>query len=331
MMGRRMNGRRMSTSIGKLDFDDPRSVDFFVDMSWETEKENGLEPAVDGDADARAAHRKELLEFVGEQTNKAVLCTREDGRRVGLAWVAEANPGEPWDLSSACAWIYDICVNPAHRRRGYAKCLLDAVQAWAAHQGFDRIGLHVLDRNRAAVVLYETAGYRTRNAYYQKSVTDEIQAHVQGVDRVERLDDDAHGLVRRRFAALARTTESVASDAEIERHYAAYEERYAGRSRNEIRVEGRDPDGGLLGCAWGYASSGDVAADRYVWLRDLCVADALDGAATMQNLLTAVETWAVEQGLPAVRVPAHASELLLLQALDRAGYGATNRFLYRAV
>ena len=319
----------MDATIDQLDLTDSESVDFFVDMSWETEKENGLGSAVDGDAGARATHREELLGFVGEQTRKAVFCAREDGRRVGLAWVAETNPGEPWDLSHPHAWIYGIRVDPAHRRQGYAKRLLDAVQTWAAHQGFDRIGLHVLDRNRAAVALYEAAGYRMRNAYYQRAVTGEIQAHFQGVARVVHLDDDACGLVRQRFAALAGTTESAASEAEMERRYAAYEERYGSRPRTEVCVEARDRDARLVGCAWGYASSGDVVADRYVWLRDLCVTEALDGATTMQDLLTAVEAWAVERGLPAIRVPVHASELLLLQTLDRAGYKATNRFLFR--
>jgi len=322
----------MATIIERLRWDDPAAVDFFVNMSWETERENGL-VRVDGSVVEQAKHRDELLGFVEDQTAKAVFCAIEDGQRVGLAWVAATEPGEPWDLSPPYAWIYDVRVDPAHRRRGYAMRLLDSARAWSAEHGFDRIGLHVFDRNRAALALYEAAGFRTRNAYYQRTVgaTGSGAASGATMSRVDDLADESRTLIRQRFVALAHALAPAASEAEIDKEYAVYEERFGSRPRTEIRIEARGTERELLGCAWGYASSGDVVADRYVWLRDLCVADVVDAKATMQDLLAGVEEWAVEQGLTAVRVPAHALESVLLQTLDRVGYRPTNRFLFRAV
>lgn len=67
------------------------------------------------------------------------------------------------------AELLGLAVMPAARRSGLAKRLLDDLLAWAGAQGARAVLLEVNENNRAALRLYEAAGFRTiarRMAYY---------------------------------------------------------------------------------------------------------------------------------------------------------------------
>ena len=51
-------------------------------------------------------------------------------------------------------------VDPAWRRRGVGRLLLQAVFAWARDQGLNRLGLWAPARSPAAIALYSRAGFR---------------------------------------------------------------------------------------------------------------------------------------------------------------------------
>jgi len=78
------------------------------------------------------------------------------GEVVGMAWVGLSEPrtGDP-----DTAWLYDLRVLPAQRRRGYATAILGAVEELVRDAGARRLGLNVFGANRAAISLYEGGGY----------------------------------------------------------------------------------------------------------------------------------------------------------------------------
>lgn len=89
----------------------------------------------------------------GPDTAGHRFCWIGDGsERVGHVWFGPAPVG-------AGAYIFDLEVDPAHRRRGHAARALDEVIAWARRGEFPAVGLSVFDHNPGARRLYEAAGF----------------------------------------------------------------------------------------------------------------------------------------------------------------------------
>src|SRR4029079_10344125 len=57
------------------------------------------------------------------------------------------------------ARIEALYVSPQHRRKGFARALLDQSSAWAKFNGSRLVRLDVTASNQAAVALYESHGY----------------------------------------------------------------------------------------------------------------------------------------------------------------------------
>jgi ribosomal protein S18 acetylase RimI-like enzyme len=78
----------------------------------------------------------------------------DDGERVGYAWfVPEDRP------FGRVAFVYDIAVDPAHRRKGYAQQALSEIDAFARANGCVGVQLHVFGGNLGARQLYLRAGF----------------------------------------------------------------------------------------------------------------------------------------------------------------------------
>ena len=74
---------------------------------------------------------------------------------VGILWVAvEENYG------IKTAFIYDIEVSKAYRRKGYARSALIELERFANDLNIHNIGLHVFRQNRSAQALYNSLGYK---------------------------------------------------------------------------------------------------------------------------------------------------------------------------
>jgi ribosomal protein S18 acetylase RimI-like enzyme len=76
------------------------------------------------------------------------------GVPVGYAWwVPEDRP------FGRVAFIYDIAVDPAHRRKGHAQATLAAIADWARERGLVGVQLHVFGDNAGARELYRRSGF----------------------------------------------------------------------------------------------------------------------------------------------------------------------------
>ena len=89
-----------------------------------------------------------------------------DGERVGYAWfVPEDRP------IGRIVYIYDIAVDPAHRRKGYALAALGKIEAYARERGHVGVQLHVHGGNVGARQLYRRAGFVETHVTMLKRVT----------------------------------------------------------------------------------------------------------------------------------------------------------------
>jgi ribosomal protein S18 acetylase RimI-like enzyme len=92
--------------------------------------------------------------------------TDDAGKRVGYAWfVPEDRP------FGRVVFIYDIAVDPAHRRKGYARQALAEIEAFARDHGYVGVQLHVFGGNTGARRLYLEAGYVETNITMLKRVS----------------------------------------------------------------------------------------------------------------------------------------------------------------
>jgi GNAT superfamily N-acetyltransferase len=87
------------------------------------------------------------------------------------AWLAEAANGEiaggggitilPWPpgpqyAGDRLAYVYNVYTEPAHRRRGLARLVMDAIHAWCRDAGITSLALNA---SREGKPLYEAMGY----------------------------------------------------------------------------------------------------------------------------------------------------------------------------
>ncbi len=101
------------------------------------------------------------------------------GDHVGVLWVAEVA-----ENGVRFAFVYDLEIAPARRRRGHATRALAALEPIARGLGLSHVGLHVFGHNPGALALYRKAGF---------AVTD--------LNMVKRLDADAPAPMPARDAA----------------------------------------------------------------------------------------------------------------------------------
>ena len=106
-----------------------------------------------------------------------------DGRRTEHHWflvlrigAQQTAVGSLWYASQIranqpVAYVYDIYIDPEHRREGHAVAALNALDLVAQGQGLGGVALHVFGHNSAARALYERMGYSTTNIHMFKPVS----------------------------------------------------------------------------------------------------------------------------------------------------------------
>lgn len=108
-----------------------------------------------------------LTEYVWSRDHDTLIA-EEAGRPVGFALVVHDLPDEV-SLTEQ-AFIAYMAVEPAARRRGAGRALLDAVERLAAERGVDYVSLMVTEENAPARDLYAGAGFATERRMLTKRV-----------------------------------------------------------------------------------------------------------------------------------------------------------------
>ncbi|WP_134766309.1 GNAT family N-acetyltransferase [Nocardioides sp. 1609] len=78
---------------------------------------------------------------------------------VGTLWLSTERP---------MAFVYDVAVHEAHRRRGHGAGLMRAGALWAQEHGAHALGLNVFGHNHAARALYDKLGYHVTEEFLGK-------------------------------------------------------------------------------------------------------------------------------------------------------------------
>ena len=122
-------------------------------------------------SDALQKAEKELLQLLpdGIASKKQHLLSIEDGHtgvKIGLIWFAEI-----LQASRPSAFIYDFLIYEEHRRKGYGKQTLTALEEKVNELGIETISLHAFGHNQAAIDLYQKAGYEITDLHMAKKVS----------------------------------------------------------------------------------------------------------------------------------------------------------------
>jgi len=99
-----------------------------------------------------------LVSHIGS-VDRAVLVAEQDGAVVGYVFFGL----EGFDymaLRGPAGAIYDLVVDPEHRRQGIGKLLMDAALADLAKRGAPRAVLSTAEKNHGAHRLFEREGFR---------------------------------------------------------------------------------------------------------------------------------------------------------------------------
>ena len=111
--------------------------------------------------DAMVKLTAEYLEkAMADGSFRAWLACHGQNAVAGGAVVISPWPAHAYDLECRRATILNVYTDPAHRRRGLARALMQAMIDWCKREGFARITLHASDDGRH---LYESLGFEVSN------------------------------------------------------------------------------------------------------------------------------------------------------------------------
>lgn len=117
------------------------------------------------EADARAAREfgRILPQGLATPGHHLFAITDASAGAVGEVWIMENGQG-----AAGTAFVYDLHIDPAHRRRGFARAAMQALERKARELGASQLALHVFGHNDAAVALYRDLGYRVTDLHMAK-------------------------------------------------------------------------------------------------------------------------------------------------------------------
>jgi ribosomal protein S18 acetylase RimI-like enzyme len=145
----------------------------------------------DGSWSRRECHARALVELAGVagcqreaaaiDTQRLLAAHAPDGQTVGWLWV-KLPPAGPW---AGSAFLCQMTVARAHRRRGYGRAMLAALESVLRAEGLTELRLNVWEENAPAKALYVSAGYTVWQRHetmrqMRKSLADPTTASVTG-------------------------------------------------------------------------------------------------------------------------------------------------------
>jgi ribosomal protein S18 acetylase RimI-like enzyme len=134
------------------------------------EFEHGLDPAAPRGEAVADAYLDRMFGRCATWAGRVFVAEAEN-RVVGFVCVwGRVPPQEPDEPQRDYAYVSDLVVLSAWRRRGIGRALLQRAEAYARSVGMDAIGIGVMAANREARALYDAAGYRPTHLEVRKSL-----------------------------------------------------------------------------------------------------------------------------------------------------------------
>lgn len=137
----------------------PKEFDAFLERDIKEYAEENVKAGYWSKTDALKRSRKEHERLLPEglKTKDHYLFTIEtslDGR-VGMVWLRTDH-----ESPVPSGFIFDLYIDEAFRRKGYARQAMLQLEAKAREFGLKKLGLHVFAHNQGARALYENLGYQ---------------------------------------------------------------------------------------------------------------------------------------------------------------------------
>jgi GNAT superfamily N-acetyltransferase len=106
----------------------------------------------------RQLFRDWLIKMMPAGTYRAWVCEDAPGSVVAGAGITLLDwPPGPSSMTGKIAFVYNVYTDPAHRKQGLARRLMDTVHGWCAASGVVAVALNASPEGRH---LYESQGYR---------------------------------------------------------------------------------------------------------------------------------------------------------------------------
>ncbi|MEU4679946.1 GNAT family N-acetyltransferase [Micromonospora sp. NPDC023737] len=116
----------------------------------------------DAALDRAVTQTRDLLPAGAATEGVLLRIARVDGVQVGWIWVTLPGAAGASDAptGSGRAWIHNIEVDPEHRGRGYARRMIQLIEAELTGLGVTELGLNVFGSNTVAIGLYQSLGFQ---------------------------------------------------------------------------------------------------------------------------------------------------------------------------
>jgi len=124
----------------------------------------------EGAVDRALKEMREVYLPQGVETENHFLFTLVDpeiGEKVGMLWYGFLERG-----SRKQAFVYDVIVDEAYRRRGYGSQAFEKMEEMVKATGVNVIALHVFGYNTGARAMYEKLGYEVTDYMMKKWLRD---------------------------------------------------------------------------------------------------------------------------------------------------------------
>ncbi|MEV1074878.1 GNAT family N-acetyltransferase [Micromonospora parva] len=108
----------------------------------------------------------ELLPAGADTEGVLLRMGRVGDTEVGWIWVTLPTAAAPNQ-----AWIHNVEVHEEHRGRGYARRMIQLIEAELAQLGVPELGLNVFGTNTVALGLYRSLGFEVTSQQMAKRVT----------------------------------------------------------------------------------------------------------------------------------------------------------------
>ena len=134
------------------------------------EVEHGIDPAAPRGEAVADAYLDRMFARCATWSGQ-VFVAELDGGIIGFVCVwGRVPPQEPDEPQADYAYVSDLVVLDAWRRRGIGRALLERAEAYARSLGMDAIGIGVMAGNQNARALYEARDYHEVHVELRKSL-----------------------------------------------------------------------------------------------------------------------------------------------------------------
>jgi GNAT superfamily N-acetyltransferase len=108
-------------------------------------------------ADMAAAMELWLRHAIPANTYRAWVAVAGNGAIVaGSGLIVIPWPPGPMSMDPRCGFVFNVYTEPAHRKQGLARRLMDTMHEWCRAEGIERV---VLNASEFGKPLYDTMGY----------------------------------------------------------------------------------------------------------------------------------------------------------------------------